>query len=488
MVDVSALVEITTRVSAGGIPSGDFGRGLLLTVDDAISAGGAGKVRFFESIDDVIDVFGSASQVAANATVWFSADPRPRGLYIGRWATADVSTVLRGVPTVAAGADPLNAANAAFSVNGFDVSVDLSSASTYAAIASAVEAAVLALAGSFTGATFTYGTVNGFELGMPDATAISGGALFAPGTGTDISAALGMGAASAGRTYLQGSDTETAVEAASAIVDLASGSEPAAVMLASDAPLTAATVDTRGSVAAWAQSSGIIFALLDTSAQVLVAGDATSLGALTIGAQQGRVIATYAESGQRPDIAEIAALSAQDLSQPATVITLHAKPLPGVQPSEITRGQLAELARKRVNVYTNVAGVPSLVGGYASQPGYWADSVWWLKWLVGELQTGVWSAMRRNRRLSRALLENALGTVLQQGAANGGIQPGRTVSAGVKADIILTTANRNFDGVLTSGYLYWVNPTITNRRAEGRIWLAGAEAIHTLALIVDFEQ
>ena len=43
--DVSTFVDIRTQQSTGGVPSVDFGRGLLVTIDPAIAAGGAGKAH-----------------------------------------------------------------------------------------------------------------------------------------------------------------------------------------------------------------------------------------------------------------------------------------------------------------------------------------------------------------------------------------------------------------------------------------------------------
>ena len=153
--DISTLIRITTRISAGGVPRTAFGTGLLVSVDRSIPAGGTGKARIFSSVTEVQGVYDAGAVVDA-ATVWFSADPLPQSLYVGNWANVDVSTTLRGgePDTVAV----IAVANASFSVNGSDVTVDLSAQGTYTAVAGALQTAILAVGAPFTGATMVYDT------------------------------------------------------------------------------------------------------------------------------------------------------------------------------------------------------------------------------------------------------------------------------------------------------------------------------------------
>ena len=98
--DVSTFVDIRTQIAAGGVPSVDFGRGLLVTINPAIAAGGSGKAVLFNNITEATAVLGAGAALDA-AAVWFSANPGPQALWVGRWATTDVPTTLR------AGAAPI---------------------------------------------------------------------------------------------------------------------------------------------------------------------------------------------------------------------------------------------------------------------------------------------------------------------------------------------------------------------------------------------
>ena len=334
---VSTLVRITTSIAAGGVPRLPFGRGLLITEDSGISPGGTGKAQLFSNISDANAVL-DAGDALDGATVWFSANPIPQGLWVGRWTPTDQSTTLTSdTPTVAAGAAPLNATNATFSVSGQTVTVNLSSAATYTAIATAIQAGIVGLAGTFTGATFLYNApLSAFVLTLASSDAITPPYFEAVATGTNIATALGMAQAS-NPTYALGHNAESVTDALGEIIALTSGGPPVAIMLAADASLTAGVpvVDTREAVAAYASAGDFMFGLLDTSAQALVPNDATSQSALAFSRNQGQVMAFFDNVGEQPDIGGMALLSAQNLSNVASIITPHAKAVPGVAASTI---------------------------------------------------------------------------------------------------------------------------------------------------------
>ena len=487
MVDISTLIRIQTSIESGAVTRQRFGRGLLLTTDDLIPAGGTGKAVLFESLAEATDFFDAGSDALADATIWFAQDPQPQGLYCGRWADVDVPTSLRG-GTPAAVADITGSPTSTFTINGAVVTVDLSAGTltTYAGIATEIQTAVVALAGIYVGATFTYGG-GVFTLTLAGSDEISGGALgdTASTTDIDIAALLGMSAADEPR-YVLGASAEGVASAATTIRGLIGAGDPVALLLARDVPATDPSdmEDTRGNLSDYAQGSEAVCFLLDTSAQALVTGDTTSQAALAYEGSQGDTFAFYSAAGQRPDVATAAILSAQNLSGRGSVTSPHAKALTNVAPTAITSAQYEELARKRVNVYTSVGGQPSLLGGFASRDGYWADAVWWLIWLRTDMNGRIWSAMRSSRRLTRAIMLDAILETMEAGVRNGGIQPGRVVPGATKADIISATGNDAFDGTLTVGYLVHVQtPTQADRDARiarFRAWVAGSDGIHEI--------
>ena len=563
---VSTYVSISTAIAAGGVLRTQFGIGLLITTDSELSAGGDGKVELFRNNTAVQSRFDDGT-VRDDAAVWFSADPPPKSLYIGRWATVDVDTQLHGA-TVTAPPDSgaLDEANASFRFLENDVNVNLSGADSYGAIATALTNAlrtgaltgvainasgssyqvgdVLTLAGGdpvvaaqvtvltvngsgavqtieisnpgsgytsdptgsstggngsgatfdtfvrgaidtrLAGATFSFGD-NRFTLDLGSAAELSETTFgTAESGGTDISSALGF---ASGTEYLQGSASETLSQAVATMVERAPSGSPVALMLGTDCPLNygADNADTRDELAAFAQAGDYIYALLDTSDQVLESSDTSSHAARAFSASQSKVLPVYSKAGERPDIGMLALLSAQNLNNPSSIITTHLKALPGVETTFISETQRAALESKRCNAYTRVGGLPSLIGGFTGKAGTWADAQWWLLWIKAELENQIYNAMRASRRFNTAILTDTIHEVMLLGVRNGGIQQGGTVNSSLKQDIIAVTGNSEFSGVLSTGYLAWVEQPNArsaldreNRIGRFKVWISPADAIH----------
>ena len=557
---ISTVVDIRATIEAGGVLRQDFGLGLLLTVDDAISAGGEGKIGLYRDLESVTDVFGSGD-VADDAAVWFGASPSPKSLYIARWANVDVDTSITGTTPGAVAAIAVN--NATFRVADVDIAVNLLSQSSYTDIATAINGALtggtlsaveFGTAGSdyvvgdsiaFTGggaarpatarvsSVDSDGAITGVEITdggsgyTADPTAftittsagtgaagptytrsapaaslvgasftfsnsvfvltLAGPAAFdqrfstaSDGSGTDISALLGMGT---GAQYVQGSSMESATEAIAAAIDFGTAGAPVAIMLCRD--LFDVGDSLWESVAAWAQGGDYVFGLLDTSDQALVANDDSSLVANAFERSQDKVFPFYSMSGERPDVGGLALLSAQRLDLPSSIITAHLKALPNVQPTQITETQRAELERKRTNIYTTIGGLPALLGGYSARAGSWIDAVWWLLWLKNEMSTNIYNSQRSSRRFATVQLTDVIHEVMASAIRNGGVQQGGRVSSQIQSDIRSTTGNEDFNGRLPSGYLAWVeSPAVRsqldreNRIGRFKVWVAPADAIH----------
>ena len=569
---ISTYVDIATAIAAGGVLRTDFGTGLLITTDPALPAGGDLKSQVFRDRQQAAGLLDAGSALSA-ATVWFSREGA-RSLNIGRWAETAVATTLDG--STPGSITALAITNAAFVVDGAEVTVDLNSAATYAALAAAIEAGIAngALTGrllrvnvsdggqnyvaatttaafaaappggtdatgdvvvdstgevtgvnitdagegylvapsvtisdsgagtgalatsalqnagataNLTGARFDY--INGaFVLSVVQPVDI-GGFLEAPSSGTDISDLLGMGVNST-PDYKQGHSQESITDAADEMIALAGeGGAPVALMLdgtvLESTTMTADGMDVQTAMAAYAQAGDFVYGLLDVSDQAVVTGDDTSLSSLAFQRQQDKVEPLYSMPGERPDVGLLALMSSQNLDQPASIITPHLKSLPGVLPTNITETQRRELERKRTNVYTTVGGLPSLVGGFTGRAGSWLDAVWWLLWLKNKMKLNIFNAQRASRRFNTAILADVLQQVMAGAVNNRGIMPGGRVNASVKQDIITTTGNYEFDGILASGYLIWVErPAVRsdldreNRIGRFKVWMAPSDAIH----------
>ena len=257
---------VRTTVQTGATATGTFGLGLLLTSAADLPAGGPRKAQLANSSAAARELTDDDDAIAA-INVWFGQAQTPEGLYLGRWASADVSTTLRGgtAPTVAAGAGALNASNASFGYDGNDYALDLSGSATYAAIATVIQTAIAA---NLTGATFTYDTASGRFL-LTRADAAPGDAFFAPhsaGTGTDATVELGMALAS-DPLHLQGHDAEDPDDAWNEINGSVAGREPVLCMRDDGTPDTygTAAADTDDALKAFAQTIKALYLTRSTT-------------------------------------------------------------------------------------------------------------------------------------------------------------------------------------------------------------------------------
>ena len=470
---ISTFVKIATQIVAGGILRTEYGAGLLVTTEAGIPAGGVGKIRRYADIEAVQSDFATGEALAA-ARVWFGGDAEPHALFIGRWATADVATIATGTWPGTVAMAPLNASNASFSVNGSDVvGVDLSGVSTYAGIATAVAAAIVALGGIFAGATFTYeATANngsgGFVLTIDGDGSLANDGAFAAhsaGTGTDISAALGFTIP----VYAQGHDTETLDAALAEMLPQstasvngaqASGGSPTLPMVDGSCPAIVGTVDTRESLADYVQAGDYFAFIRDNGADAL----ATS-GTFRhyVFAQQLSDVEAVVGAGMNfgsgtnyIDVAANSFLSSQRFNLPASIKNPHLKSMPGATAILVDGDQLADLVATRTSVYTIVGGLPSLAGGYTGKAGVWADAQYWLGWLKNELEINIFNAQRGSDRFATALLTDTINDVMATAERSGGLGPGARVNDAVRNQIRRTFSRPDFDGILPNGWIPWI--------------------------------
>ena len=490
---ISTFVKISTQIAAGGLLRTDYGTGLLVTTEDGIPAGGSGKIKAYADIEAVEADFSSGEALAA-ARVWFGGDAEPHSLYIGRWATSDVDTTLTSAEPSATTAFTAN--DGSFRFDGEDVTgVDVSAASiTYAAIATAVQTAIQTLTGHRS-TTFAYDATLNDGAGGFLLTLDGDGEIDPPyfethsaGTGTDLSALLGMASAS-GPVYAQGHDTETLSEALAEMVPLASNGPPTLPMVDGSCPATVGAIDTRESLATFVQA-GDYFAFIRDNGNDALAASGTFRH--YVFAQQLSKVEAVVGAGENfgddtnyIDVAANAYLSSQRFNLPASIKNPHLKSMTGATAIMVDGDQLADLVSTRTSVYTLVAGLPSLAGGYTGKAGVWADAQYWLGWLKNEMELNIFNAQRGSDRFATAILTDTINDVMASARRSGGLQPGGKVSNSIRNQIRNTFDNPDFNGILPTGWIPWVeNPASRsdldreNRIGRFKIWIAPADAIN----------
>ena len=505
MPGINDVVRVTSIIRGGGVATDAFGGGLIITTDDTLPAGGASKIARYDSLDAVLDTFADGSDPADAASAWFSIEPAPGPLRIGRWATAEVPTALIGGQASASpDSGNLDASNASFSIDGIDVSVDISSSDTYTAIAAVIQTAVQALASApasdprFSSATFVF-VSGGFVLtlvGSPTAVIPAGFAAHTAGTGTDISTDLGMAVGTA--VYKQGSEAETIREAISAMEQANTGFY--FLLLDMGVPATVGSVNTVEALTAAAQTGRYQYAMLGTGDAPLVANESASLLAVVSADGSGRTFGNWSQEASFLAVGAAARMSAQNLTNGGLVINPNLRSLPGITPDEITDAQATELARKRVNYYVNRLGKPGYTAGWTFDIDEWIDARMIVDWLSHELELAVFSLLSDSDVIPQtipgiAALRETITNVMEKGVRSGGIAPGQVTSA-TRAEIRQVTGNQLFDGFLSNGYLVNIGSLALQSQSDRvrrvsppvRVWAKGSGAINFVPIRLDFEQ
>ncbi|MBF2754032.1 MAG: DUF3383 family protein [Gammaproteobacteria bacterium AqS3] len=491
-IDIEQVVSIRTSVEAS-LPRAEFGTGLMITQNAFLDGGGDGKVHRCIDSGDASAFFGNDADVSSNAAVWFAADPRPKALYVGRWARTAIGTTIESGPvTKAASAfssgsikfDNLNSGN--------PITLDFTSNSTYTAMATTMQTA---LDGVKSGTTVRY-TNNRFVIDFPDTFTTDPGLSSVTGVGVvDFASAANLNlktsTTSEGGRLRLGSAAESLAECVERCASISGDGAPVALMLADDvlttddgqSPAKSAITHVRDV----AQTGDYLFVALDTKNTAKAATDTASEMQLAKDASATKTAIVYADDiAKRADIAVLAKLSGMDFNQPESIETLVPKGLPSVNTSAITETELTNILGKNGSVLTRVDGEPTFLGGKTAG-GTWIDSQWWITWLKTEMERSIFNALRQSKRLNNAALADVVASVMSKAILSGGVQLGGKVSEGIKNDIRRATGNRDFNGTLSAGYVLWMdspaNQTTVDRAARVsrfKIWVAPSEAIQSV--------
>ncbi|HBQ8836938.1 TPA: DUF3383 family protein, partial [Klebsiella pneumoniae] len=81
---LNRIANVTVTLSARAAQGRNFGSMLILGDSTVIPI--SERLRLYSSADDIGDDFGVDSQEYAAAVIWFSQQPQPTLVYVGRWA------------------------------------------------------------------------------------------------------------------------------------------------------------------------------------------------------------------------------------------------------------------------------------------------------------------------------------------------------------------------------------------------------------------
>ena len=491
---ISDIVRVTASIQASGVTRREFGRALFVTTDTTLPAAGEGRVRSFASLEEIESVFGSGTQPRLAATAYFGQNPRPRNLIVGRWINTTASTRFVGTTPDDAPAD-LTESDYSFTLNGITVSaINLASATTTTAVATAIQTRVRAADTSFNtnGAEVVVAFENGvYEISFPDGRTLDTQTIGNAGAGNNLAPLIGLDDA----TYVQGAPAEPSItDALSAFAGIDSSFSFVTV---ENQQATNASVMT--GIAGWVNTRNLLFSAQSFDPDALTQGDSTSIAYQLSQLQLARTFVTHSTSTDYKCMAIAGVLASVNLGQPNSLITAKFRTLQGFAADDYTTTQRNVLDGKRINYYTTFGNNPIYAEGVTLKSGLFIDTQLWLDWAANAIQTAIWSQLLNSRSVPQtaagvASIRSSIVSTLDEGVVNGGIAPGQ-VSPDFTRDIRETTGSQDFDGFLSSGYLVHIGSLAAQSQTDReerklppvKCWLKGSGSIHSAEIALSFE-
>jgi hypothetical protein len=390
---LSRIVKVDVLLSPAGAQAQSLSNMLILGTSNVIDS--SERYRSYNLLADVASDFGTTAMEYLAASKWFSQVPQPTELLIGRWVNANSRGGLRGA-TLSASAQAIASWNA-ITTGSFKIAkngaagVDVTGLNFSGAANLNAVAGIIAAAAGMTGTTTVVwnATYARFEIESTTAGVTSAiGFLVPAATGTDISAKLGMTAASSGAYVYTGQVAETAL-AAVALMDNLLGQQWYGLAI------PAGTNDDHLAVAAYIEGSGTKHTYWVTSAEAgaLVDNSSTDLGYLLSQLNVRRTYWQFSSSNPYAAISAAARILTTDYSGANTVITLKFKNEPGIIAEYLNASQANALEGKNGNVFVHYNNDTSILEQGVMADGTYTDVVCATDALAIEIQTALFNVL-----------------------------------------------------------------------------------------------
>jgi hypothetical protein len=384
------VVNVSVLLSPTAAQERNFGSLLVLGDSNVIDT--TQRMRLYTSLAGVAGDFGTTAPEYQAAALFFSQSPTPQQLYIGRWASAATNGVLQGgalsssqqamsnFTGISNGGINFTIDGAAHNLTG----LNLTSAANLNAVAAAI---TTALSGS---GTCVWNATNGNFMVSSGTTGPSSTVAFAtPGTGTDLSVLMGLGA-SGGGYHVDGIAAETLLAAVTYFDQTSSawyGLQVAAAASVTDNQYV--------SVAGYIEATTVtrIFGVTTQEAGALSAASTSDLAYLLKAQNYRRTFCQYSASSPFASASIFGRAFTVDFNGAGTVITIKFQQEPGVVAETITETQAAALGAKNCNVFVNYNNATAILQQGTMANGQFFDTVHGTDWLQNAIQTAIYNLL-----------------------------------------------------------------------------------------------
>lgn len=465
---ISSLINTTASLAAAAVQGQTTNSLLILGSSPGIDI--VTRMEQFTSISEVATLFGSDAPETLAATVYFDQSPQPASVFIGRWAQTATAGQLFGSPLTPA--QQLLSYWTGVTDGGFAITINGSAAEQVSGIsfasATTLNGVAALIQAQLTTATIVYSAIDGnfvITSSMTGATSTVSFATSPTGEGvTDISAMLGLTAASSGAYVANGVAAESALTAAT-LFDAMFGNSWYAMSI-----LGAADADHVAVSSFLASTTNKHFYQASTQeAGVLVSSDTTDIASILMASNVAKTAVQYNGSSPYSGISLMGRILTTDWSGTNTAISLMYQQEPSVTPDQLNSVQLAAMLRKNCNGFLAYNNGASIIQPGICSNGQYIDTVIGADALTLAIQTAVFNLLYTSTTkipgtdAGNHRIKVVIEQVLAQFVANG------FIAAGTWYGALFGSLQNGSDGTpptLTKGYYVYQPPVALQSAAQ----------------------
>lgn len=437
---ISSLVNVQVILSPAAAQAQNISTLLVLgntAVIDTVQ-----RLRFYTTLTQVANDFGTSAPEYLSAALWFEQQPQPTTLAIGRWAQTATHGELVGATLNATNSNVsawtgIGAGSLHIGVDGGSA-VDITGINITAGAPTTMQGVALiiqtAIDASFSGTSVVWDPIyNRFEI-TSGTTGASSAVTFlsAAATGTDISAQMGGRSTSSGAYVVPGLAPETAVSAVQTM-DNMFGQKWYALMM----PTISADSD-HVAVANFIEGTNTkhIYGVTTQEAGVLVSSDTSNIAYQLQQLKLNRSLVQYSSSSLYAVASYFGRALIVDYTANNSTITLMYKQEPGIVPETLNQTQLNALVGFNCNVIAAYNNGTAIIQNGTQASGQFTDIITGTDWLAIAIQTDVYNLLylsptkipQTDAGVHQIIV--TIESVCVQAVANGLVAPGQWNSAG----------------------------------------------------------
>lgn len=391
--NVNRVVNVTFTISPRAAGYRNFGAVLALGPSNVIDT--TERIREYNDFESVVADFGINTPEASAAQAHFAQVPQPDLLYVGRWAQGATNGLLRGgfltgAQLALSNFNAITTGSMAVTIDGTPrvlSGLNFTGVTNFNGVASIIQAALIA-AGA-TGASVTWDTTR-FTIQSGTAGTASTVSYGTPtGTGTDVTAPLGIRAGRAS-VPVNGVPAESLVQAVATLADVSGDWYVVAPAVAD--PSTISVVN-HLAAAQLVESMSMrrLYAATVNDRAVLDATRSDDLSAQAKLLNLGRTLTHFSSGSAYAVFSLMGRFATVNYDASNSVITAKFKQLPGIQAETLTATQASALETKNCNVYVNYNNGTAIVEQGVMANGYYIDEVVGGDALVNKVQVDVYN-------------------------------------------------------------------------------------------------